>query len=128
MSRPLFAADSALFARVTSRYLRNPWGLNCSVGFPDDDSVYFGCCKVAAQYYRNDRFLFSFDDTLDSTSEFVKYQNRWRIKITENKTSAAARLNYARGFPMVYNKGPKVGQVNTRPCRRQLRRRPALTS
>ena len=59
--------------------------------------------------------LFSFDVTLDATTDYVKYQNPLMIRLTTNKTSAAALLDYARGFPMVYNRGPNIGQVSIRP-------------
>jgi hypothetical protein len=56
--------------------------------------------------------LFSFDDTLDNTTDYVKYLNPWMIRLTTNKTSAAASLDYARGFPMVHNKGPNIGEAS----------------
>ena len=59
--------------------------------------------------------LFSFDVTLDATTDYVKYQNPLMIRLTTNKTSAAALLDYARGFPMVYHRGPNIGQVSIRP-------------
>jgi hypothetical protein len=80
-------------------FLRNPRDLTCSTFVATE---YYSCCVTAAKYYRDDKYLFSFDPTVDLTNDVSNNHNcpGWMIK--PNETSL--RLDYENGFPYVYDR------------------------
>jgi hypothetical protein len=79
-------------------------GYRCSdvAGFADDP-----CCTTAANYYRDDLFLFDFNQSLGLDQNPINHWHSTHL----SRNSSRPPVNHTLGFPFIVNDGPRRGEI-----------------